>query len=443
MSGKTFRRIVTATAAVASAALLAACASGGGGGGSGSGGGGSDLGLPNLKGQTLNVSADWSGAEQKDFEAVLKVFENATGATVNYKSLGNNVATVLGTQITGGNPPNISLIPQPGLLKQLAAQGALKTLPSDVEKTVDANYSTTWQDLGKVDGKPYGVWFKGSNKSTVWYNTKLYKDAGIGTPKTWDEFTKDMGTLKDSGVSGISIGADVGWPLTDWFENVYLRTAGPDMYDKLAAHQIPWTDPSVTKALELLQKVWSADYVEPGGAQRTFPESVTEVFGTNPKAATVYEGDFVATNVASDTKSKVGTDAKFYDFPSIDGSEASVVGGGNVAVAFTDSKATMALMQFLAMPEAANAWIPKGGFTSPNQKADLTKYPDATSKQIAQSLLNAKAFRFDMSDLAPSAFGGTEGQGEWQILIDFYSNPSDVAGTQQKLEAAAASAFTG
>lgn len=439
MSTKTFRRIVAVTAAVASVTLLAACA--GGGGSSSNGGGGGDLGLPNLKGQTLQVSADWSGAEQKDFEAVLKVFENATGATVDYKSLGNNVATVLGTQITGGNPPNVSLIPQPGLLKQLVAQGALKELPSDVEKTVDANYSTTWQDLGKVDGKPYGVWFKGSNKSTVWYNTKLYKDAGIGTPKTWDEFTKDLQTLQDSGVSGLTIGADVGWPLTDWFENVYIRTAGADMYDKLANHEIPWTDPSVTKALDLLSKLWSADYIEPGGAQRTFADSVPEVFGSNPKAATVYEGDFVATNIASSTTSKVGTDAKFYDFPSIDGSPASVVGGGNVAVAFKDDKATMALMKFLASPEAANAWIPKGGFTSPNEKADTAKYPDATSRQIAEALLNAKVLKFDMSDLAPSAFGGTEGQGEWQILIEFYENPSDVAGTQQKLEAAAAAAY--
>lgn len=441
MTSKTFRRIIAATAAVASATLLAACAGGGGNGGGGGGTGGSSLGLPDLKGQTLNVSADWSGAEQKDFEAVLSVFEKATGATVDYKSLGNNVATVLGTQIAGGTPPNISLIPQPGLLKQLAQQGALKTLPSSVESTVDANYSKTWQDLGKVDGKPYGVWFKGSNKSTVWYNTQLYKNAGIGEPKTWDQFTKDMQTLQDSGVSGLSIGADVGWPLTDWFENVYLRTAGGDMYDKLANHQIPWTDPSVTKALNILKDLWSAKYLEPGGAQRSFGDAVTEVFGANPKAATVYEGDFVATNIASDTKTKVGTGAKFYAFPSIDGSPASVVGGGNVAVAFKDDKATMALMKFLAMPQAANAWIPRGGFTSPNQKADTSKYPDATSKQIAQALLNAKVLKFDMSDLAPSAFGGTEGQGEWQILLSFYSDPTDVAGTQQKLEAAAAAAY--
>jgi alpha-glucoside transport system substrate-binding protein len=46
-----------------------------------------------------------------------------------------------------------------------------------------------------------------------------------------------------------------------------------------------------------------------------------------------------------------------------------------------------------------------------------------------------------MSDLTPSAFGGTPGQGFWQIMIDFLQNPTDVEGTQQALEDAAAAAY--
>ena len=48
-----------------------------------------------------------------------------------------------------------------------------------------------------------------------------------------------------------------------------------------------------------------------------------------------------------------------------------------------------------------------------------------------------------MSDLTPSAFGGTAGQGFWQEMITFYENPSDIAGAQERLEAAAASAYSG
>lgn len=213
------------------------------------------------------------------------------------------------------------------------------------------------------------------------------------------------------------------------------------MYDKLTNHEIPWTDPSVTRALEVMAQLWSSDVLQPGGAQRAFGDAVTEVFGADPKAGTVYEGDFVAGVITTDGNSVVGENALFYDFPAIDGSAPSVVGGGDVAIAFVDDAATMALMKYLASPESAEIWIPEGGLTSPNKAVDSSVYPDAISAQIAEALTSAETFRFDMSDLTPSAFGGTPGQGFWQEMITFYENPSDIAGTQQRLEAAAAAAY--
>jgi len=403
-----------------------------------------DLDLPDLSGQTLNVAADWSGAEQENFEAVLDEFERQTGAETVYTSLGNNVATTLGTQIEGGKPPNVALIPQPGLMTQLAQDGSISPLSDDVLEEVQANYSDTWLDLGTVDGTPYGVWFKAANKSTVWYNVAAYEDAGVEVPETWDDFTTTLQTVSDSGVPGLVVGADVGWPLTDWFENVYLRTAGPEMYDQLANHEIPWTDDSVKEALTILGELWgNDDIVLTGGSQRTFPDSVTAVFRDTPEGATVYEGDFVAGNITDQTNAVVGEDANFYPFPSINDSPQSVMGAGNVAVAFDDSEATQALMKYLASPTAANIWIAKGGFTSPNQNADMSLYPDDTSRDIAQQLVDAEVFRFDLSDLTPTAFGGTEGQGFWAEMITFYQNPSDVDGTAQRLEDAAASAYGG
>ena len=395
-----------------------------------------------LKGVNLTVAADWSGAEQANFEKVLAQFEIQTGAKVAYASYGSDVATTLDTKITGGDPPDVAVIPQPGLLKALAQKGSLVALSADTLAAVKKNFAQTWVDLGSVDGKAYGVWFKGSNKSTVWYNTKVYSDAGATVPKTWDDFLKALKTISDSGVPGLSIGADVGWPLTDWFENVYLRTAGAEKYDQLSNHEIPWTDPSVINALTILSKLWSdASVLEPGGAQRTFGDSVTEVFGSPPKAGTVYEGDFVAGNITADTKSAVGTDAKFYDFPSINGSAPAVVGGGNAAIQLTKNKGAAELMTYLASPDAATIWVKLGGFTSPNKGVDVSGYPDDTSRQIAKAMVGAEMFRFDMSDLAPSAFGGTKGAGEWQILLDFYTNPTDIQGTAGKLEAAAKTAW--
>src|SRR5699024_10850280 len=162
------------------------------------------------------------------------------------------------------------------------------------------------------------------------------------------------------------------------------RTAGPDKYDQLTNHEIPWTDPSVTQALQVLQRLFSSDVVEPGAAQRTFPEPVTEVFGADPNAGTAYESAFVAGNITDARNSTVGGNALFYGFPAIDGSAPAVVGGGDVAVAFNDDAATDALIQYLASPEAAEVWIPSGGLTSPNQAVDTSLYPDDTSRQIAE-----------------------------------------------------------
>lgn len=433
------RRITAATALTAVAALaLAGCSSGGGGGADGGSGGGDD---GEFKGTTLEVAAAWSGAEQENFEKVLAEFEDRTGAKVNYTSFGDKGPTYIQGQLEGGTPPNVAIVGQPALMQSLAKNGDIKPVSDDVKSTVEKDYSDSWVDLGSVDDELYGVWFKAANKSTVWYNADIYDEAGAEAPEDWDGFLDQLQLVTDAGYAGISIGADVGWPLTDWFENVYLRVAGPEKYDQLTDHEIPWTDDSVKETLKVLASLWGSDLVQSGGDQRDFPTSVTEVFGSDPKAGTVFEGDFVAGNITDDGNSTVGENALFYDFPAVNGSAPSVVGGGDVAVQFDEDDATNALMEFLASPDSAEVWVPEGGLTSPNSGVDTSLYPDDISKQIAEALTGAEDFRFDMSDLTPSEFGGTEGQGFWQEMISFYQHPDDVDGTAQRLEDAAAKAY--
>src|SRR5690606_39284112 len=69
-----------------------------------------------------------------------------------------------------------------------------------------------------------------------------------------------------------------------------------------------------------------------------------------------------------------------FPFPAV-GDAPAVVGGGDVAVAFTDTEATMALMSFLASPEAAEIWVAEGGFTSPNKSVDTSLYPDRSEER--------------------------------------------------------------
>jgi ABC-type glycerol-3-phosphate transport system substrate-binding protein len=455
---RTTRAALTLATATALALTAAGCgSSGGGGNGSSAEGTGSpsaaapsspasSLQLPDLHGQSVTVAAVWTGAEQKNFQKVLADFTARTGAKTTFVPTGDDVSAFLGTKVQGGAPPDVAFLPQVGVLQQFAKSGWLKPASTQVDDALTKNYTKGWKDLGAWDGKQYGVYFKAANKSTVWYNTKAFQDAGVSVPTTWPQFLTTIQTISDSGTPGVSIGGADGWTLTDWFENVYLSQSGPQLYDKLAQHQIKWTDASVTKALTTLAQLFGQNTLIAGGAkgalQTDFPTSVDQTFADPPKAGLVYEGDFAAVNITSETKAKIGVDAKVFPFPSVDSGKPPVVSGGDVAVAMTDTPAAQALLQYLASPQAAAVAAAQGGFLSPNKGLDLSVYPDDVSRGIAKSLIDSgDDFRFDMSDQAPAAFGGTKGQGEWKDLQDFLADPKDIAGAQKQLEADAAKAY--
>ena len=416
--------------------LLTACAGGdvGGGDTDGEDTGGSG---------SVSVAAVWSGTEQENFEAVLDAFTEETDIDTKYQS-NADIGTFLGTQIEGGEPPDVALLPQPGLLRDFVEQDALVEVNEDAAAAVEENYAPIWAELASVDGTLYGVYFKAANKSTWWYNNAAFQAAGVQPPQDWDELLQQAGTVAQSGVPYLSIGGGDAWPLTDLFENVYLRTAGPEKYDQLAAHEIKWTDPSVVEALEIMGELLGEDQNLVGGRKGTlqtdFPTSVSQTFADPPKAATVFEGDFVAGVIAGETTAKVGEDADYFPFPSIDGSPTAVVAGGDVAVALTESEEAQELLTFLASPEASQVWAELGGFASPNVAVDTGAYPDEVSARIAEDLVNAEDVRFDISDLQPAAFGATAGRGMWLRLQEFVQS-LDAQATARALEEDAAKAF--
>ena len=377
------------------------------------------------------------------FQAVLDGFTEANpDVEVKYQSA-TDPATVLSTSVEGGNPPDVAALPSPGIMADFAGRGALTPLDF-ARETIEENYAEGWLTAGSVKDELYGVFFKGVNKSTVWYNVEQFEAAGVEPPEDWETFLSNAETLAASGTPAYSIGGADGWTLTDLFENIYLRSAGPEMYDQLATHEIPWTDESVTNALTEMAKVLGdTDNIAGGtsGALQTdFPTSVTQVFADPPKAAQVIEGDFVAGVISAETQAEPETGFNVYPFPAIDGDdEGAVVGAGDVVVMFKDSPAARALIEYLATPEAQEIWAERGGFTAPNQNVDASVYPDEVTRGAAEGLGGAD-FRFDLSDLQPAAFGS---DAMFSLLQDFLRNPDDVEGTAQALEAAAASAYGG
>jgi len=392
---------------------------------------------------SISIMAIWGGEEQESFQAVIDGFtELYPNVTVNYTSGGDNLGPLLSTAVEGGNPPDIAAVGQPGLMADFAEQGAIEPI-DDLRDAIVDNFGEAVADSGAVEGTQYGILFKGANKSTIWYNVASFEEAGVEAPEDWEGLTEARDTLKAAGITPYSVGVDVGWPMTDIFENIYIRSAGPEMYDQLANHEIPWTDQSVKDALTLMADIVGDPSNMAGGTesalQTEMPDSVAKVFTDSPEAAMVVIGDFAPGQTETTLEPETGYNV--FTFPSIEGSAPSVVGGGDLFLQFRDSPAADAFLEYLTTPEAAEIWAERGGFSSPNQNLDVGIYPDEITRTAAGALGEAEVFRFDMSDLQPSAFGGTPGQGLFKHFTDFVANPNDIDGITQAMEADAARAF--
>lgn len=206
------RTTVRTAAVVAAGALTLSLAACGGGGDKSDDGKSSTpsestgtVTLPKLNGATLEVAAVWTGDEQKNFKTVLAEFEKRTGAKVTFVPAQDPIINFLGSKVAGGQPPDIAMLPQPGAIKQAVDKKWAKPLGADALKELQKNYSQGWQDIGKVGGKQYGVYYKAANKSLIWYNAKVFENAGAKEPKTWQELLKTAQTVYDSGVTPFNV----------------------------------------------------------------------------------------------------------------------------------------------------------------------------------------------------------------------------------------------
>src|SRR3954471_2566211 len=396
-------------------ALLMACSNGGGtaspagstGGASspaasGSGGGGSPA-----AGGTITVTSLWGGAEQENFQKVLDAFKAKTGITAKYESIRTNYATVLQTRITGGNPPDVAIMPGIGFLRRFAADGSIKKVSDlgiDVA-SIAGNYAPGILEIGKVGDGQYGIMVKFNSKSTVWYRPDKLKAAGVDVPADWDAFKTALQTLKSKGDTPMGMGAKDSWTLTDWFESIYVRQAGGAAYDKLFSKDGDWTDPSVQTAIKTMLEAVKDDYVVGGinGALGTaFTDAIGQVFSASPKADIYYEGGFVGGIITGQVNknAKLGTDADWFDFPSINGNKDVTI-GGDVIAAFTTNPGVKEFMEYMTTAEAGAVWAGTGAIISPVKGVDASVYPNDQTKREAAQVANATAVRFDGSDLLP------------------------------------------
>jgi alpha-glucoside transport system substrate-binding protein len=397
-------------------------------------------------GGTVSILSLWGGAERDAFQKVLDGFTQETGIQTKYESA-RDFEPVIRTRLAAGNPPDMAIVPRPGVMVSLAQEGSLKSL-EDLgidESAVQESYSQAWIDLGTVDDQIYGIAAKANSKSVVWFNPATLQELGIEPPETWDDLLAATQEIQQGGgaLKPWAVGAKDSWTLTDWFENIYARTAGPEMYEQLFSGELEFTDQSVKDAIAEMSKVLNEDTL-PGGVQgalgTAFVDSIGQVFGTNPRAALYMEGGFVGGIALGDVNPELvaGETIDFVPFPTINEEHGSpLVGGGDLAVAFNDSDQTKQLMEYLMTKEAGETWAATGAIVSPNKSVEISTYPNELTQKEAEQVVNAEVFRFDGSDLLPGALAN-----DWGALLqNAIRNPNQVDGLLEDFQSQAEGEF--
>ena len=401
----------------------------------------------NAEQKSVTVMGVWTGAEADAFTKMVAPFEEETGIKVEFTGT-RDLPAILTTRVEAGNPPDISVMPNPGQMIEFAKDGKLVPLATfmDREKLL-SDYSQAWLDLGSYDGKLYSIFISADLKSMVWYNPKAFAAAGYQVPSTWDELMELSDKMIADGNTpwciGVESGAASGWPGTDWIEDILLRIAPPETYDAWVSHEIPWTDEKIVEAFEIFgQIVLNEEYVY-GGPKAVltinFADSPDALFTDPPNAYLHRQATFIKSFMLEHFPDLVpGEDFDFFPFPPIKEEFGTpALGAADMLAMFNDTPEARAFMEYIASAQAQEIWVGELGKLAPNQKVDPMVYPDDITRKAAKFLGEASVFRFDGSDLMPAAVGSGA---FWTGILDYISGyplPEVLA----QIEAAAVDAY--
>ncbi len=382
-------------------------------------------------GTEVTIQGQWVEAEEDGFNAALAGFAAETGIDIKYEGVSDH-ETVLNVKVNAGDAPDLAQIAQPGAMRSYVEQGQLVNLSEWMNTDqLASDYIESFLNLGSVDGNIYGIFYKADIKSIVWYPVQAFADNGYEIPTTWDELTALSDQIIADGNGNpwclsIEHGDVSGWVATDWMEDVLLRTASPEVYDKWVNHEIPFNDPEVLEAAAVVSDVFfQEDYVYGGNTGINsiwVGDTQTPMFAADGPECWLHKQaawipGFWPTDDNDEPLYEPGVDSSFFYLPPIESEFGSpVLGGGDQFVMFNDRPEVRAVLEFIATPEGAKGWVEAGGFLSPNKSVPTDWYTSYPQTDLAVILTEATVFRFDASDTMPKEVGaGTF----WTGMVDW------------------------
>lgn len=403
------RRIVLPIAALAILGLaLSACSSGA----SGAGQTGTADGIVKIEGPLI-------GNDAKLLEQSWAGWEKTNHIKIEYSG-SSNFQEQIGGEAQQGNPPDLAIFEQPGLINDLAKLGYIQKLPSNVKSTVDSTFPSQWVNYTTVGSTDYAAPLLAKLDGWVFYSPAAFDKLNLKIPTNWSQLLTLTEYLRaNSGQApwceGFASDASSGAAGESWINDLVLREDGPTVYDEWAAHKVLFTDPAIEKAFndaaEILQ---NRDWVNAGfggvaSINTTTTAQVASALESGKCLMTMQSSSFLDDlQTTSKGVETVGPQQNIWAFilPPINSGSTPFTVTGDFVAAFSNDSDTVKVQNYLASAAWATSRVKLGGAISPATAVTPSTSPEELLNASDALLESSNAtIRLSASDLMPSVVG--------------------------------------
>ncbi|MBZ5738916.1 ABC transporter substrate-binding protein [Nocardioides mangrovi] len=334
-----------------------------------------------------------------------------------------------------GDMPDIYMERGGGEMADHVDAGLVRDLSDDASEEIGKIGGSVagWQLDGKTYALPFSLGVVG-----VWYNTDLFKQAGItDTPTTMDEWYDDIAKLEDADITPISVGAGDKWPAAHYWYYTALRSCPEDVL-KDAVTSLDFSDPCFVQAGDVLEDLLATDPFNAGFLTTKAQEGATSASGllATGKVAMELQGHWepgVMQGLTDDGKG-LGDKTGWFPFPAVDGGAgdpADALGGGDAwAVSEDAPDEAVDFVKYLLSDEVQKGFA-ENDMGLPTNPAASGSVKDPALAQLLQVRDDAPYVQLYFDTAFGTSIGGAMND-EIALLFAGKASPQDVVDATQE-----------
>lgn len=319
----------------------------------------------------------------------------------------------IASAMQAGDPPDLFQSWGGGVLWAYADAGLVRDIADDLAgEWRDSIAAQSALELYSKEGHYYGVpWQWGA--VGIFYNKTLFAEAGLdpeSPPTTWPEFLSTVQTLKDAGITPISLGEAEKWPGHFWWVYLAMREGGEEAFLAAYNREGSFADEPFIAAGERLNELIALEPFPEGFLGLSYDDE-SAIMG-NGLAAMELMGQWApnvqATNSEDGNGLPEGT-LGWFRFPMVEdgaGSASDVLGGGDgIAVGINAPDEAVEFLRFLTSEEVQRQAVEVGFTSTPVVAGVEDMITDPVFTQILEARNNAGYFQLYYDQFLPPAVG--------------------------------------